>query len=91
MRIGIPREIHEGEKRVATTPEVAGQLRQLGFDVAIESRAGKEARFSDDAYREAGVEIIPSARDLWERSDIILKVRPPETHPELGVDETDLL
>src|SRR5688572_8534482 len=91
MRIGVPREIHEGEKRVATTPEVAEQLRLLGFEVAIESRAGKEARFSDDAYREAGVTIITSARELWERSDIILKVRPPETHPELCIDETDLL
>lgn len=91
MRIGIPREIHEGEKRVASTPEVAAQLKLLGFDVALEGGAGKQARFSDDAYREAGVEIISSARELWAHSDIILKVRPPEIHPELGIDETELL
>ena len=41
MLIGIPKEIHEGEKRVATTPEAAEKLRSLGFDVAIESGAGK--------------------------------------------------
>jgi len=91
MRIGIPKEIREGEKRVATTPEVAEQLRHLGYTVAIESRAGREAKYSDDAYREAGVEIVYSARELWEKSDIILKVRPPETHPELCIDETELL
>jgi H+-translocating NAD(P) transhydrogenase subunit alpha len=91
MRIGIPKEIHEGEKRVATTPEVAEQLRLLGYEVAIETRAGREAKFSDDAYREAGALVIPSARELWNSADIILKVRPPEIHPELCIDETELL
>jgi len=91
MQIGIPKEIHEGEKRVATTPEVAGQLRKLGYTVAIESGAGREAKYSDEAYREAGVEVISSARELWEKSDIIFKVRPPETHAGLGIDETALL
>jgi len=91
MRIGIPKEIHEGEKRVATTPEVAEQLRLLGYEVAIETRAGREAKFSDDAYREAGAQVISSARELWDSANIILKVRPPETHPELCIDETELL
>ncbi len=91
MRIGIPKEIHEGEKRVATTPEAAELLRKLGYEVAIETRAGREAKFSDEAYREAGVIVVGSARELWESSDIILKVRPPETHPELCIDETELL
>jgi H+-translocating NAD(P) transhydrogenase subunit alpha len=91
MRIGIPREIHEGEKRVATTPEAAEQLRKLGYEVALETRAGRESKYSDDAYREAGVIIVPSARELWDSSAIILKVRAPETHPELCVDETELL
>jgi NAD(P) transhydrogenase subunit alpha len=91
MLIGIPKEIHEGEKRVATTPEAAKKLRSLGFDVAIESGAGKGANYSDDAYREAGVKIVETAREIWEKADIVMKVRAPETHPELCMDEAELL
>lgn len=91
MRIGIPREIHEGERKVATTPEVAEQLIKLGFEVAIESNAGQAANFSDDAFREAGVSIVEDTKALWQQSDIILKVRAPETHPELCIDEVELL
>lgn len=77
MRIGVPKELYSGEKRVATTPEVAEQLQKLGFSVAIEAGAGQLANFSDDAYREAGVEIIEDRKKLWADSDIILKVRAP--------------
>ncbi len=91
MKIGVPKEIHESESRVATTPDVAGQLIGMGFTVSIESGAGVRANFTDDAYREAGVEIVADTRELWSQSDIVIKVRPPETHPELGVDETELL
>ncbi|PZN74451.1 MAG: hypothetical protein DM484_21310, partial [Candidatus Methylumidiphilus alinenensis] len=50
MRIGIPKEIHDGEKRVATTPEVAEKLQKLGFTVAVEAGAGEGADYSDAAY-----------------------------------------
>lgn len=91
MRIGIPKEIREGEKRVATTPEVAEKIRGLGYEVAIETGAGLASDFSDEAYKEAGVEIIESTKELWEKSDVILKVRAPETHPELAIDEVELM
>ena len=91
MRIGVPKEIHPGEKRVATTPEVAEQIIKLGFEVNIESGAGLAANFSDEAYREAGCKIRKTAKTLWTNADIIMKVRPPETHPELTIDETQLL
>jgi NAD(P) transhydrogenase subunit alpha len=91
MQIGVPREVHEGERRVATTPEVATQLQALGYTVAVETGAGLGANFDDEAYRQAGATIVPSPRDLWTSSDIILKVRGPEHHPDLGLDEVDLL
>ncbi len=78
MQIGIPTEIYKDEKRVATTPEVAGWLQKLGYTVAIQSGAGEKASFSDQAYKDAGVEIIGDAEQLWASSDIILKVRAPE-------------
>ncbi|HEX5070890.1 MAG TPA: Re/Si-specific NAD(P)(+) transhydrogenase subunit alpha [Vicinamibacterales bacterium] len=91
MRIGVPTEIHEGEMRVATTPEVAAQLQKLGFAVSVEAGAGAGSNFSDDAFRAAGATVVADTRALWAESDIILKVRPPARHPRLGVDETDWL
>ena len=85
MKIGIPKEVYAGEKRVATTPEAAEKLQKLGFSVAIEAGAGLLAKFSDEAYREAGVEVIEDTKTLWSSSDIILKVRAPGPHPELFV------
>lgn len=91
MKIGIPKEIHPGEKRVATTPDVAEKIIQLGFDVSIESGAGERANISDDAYKEVGCTIRKSAKTLWKNADIVFKVRPPERHPELAIDEMELL
>ncbi|MDH3546424.1 MAG: Re/Si-specific NAD(P)(+) transhydrogenase subunit alpha, partial [Gammaproteobacteria bacterium] len=79
MRIGVPREIHAGERRVATTPEVARQLIKMGFSVAVEENAGAAASYSDDAYRAAGCGVIEAGRQVWSDSDLILKVRAPES------------
>jgi NAD(P) transhydrogenase subunit alpha len=91
MKIGVPKEVHAGEQRVALTPDSAGRIRKLGFDICIESGAGDAAQFNDDAYREAGVEVIDDTKKLWADSDIIMKVRQPEAHPGLGIDETELV
>jgi NAD(P) transhydrogenase subunit alpha len=85
MKIGVPREIHAGERRVATTPEVAAQLIKLGFEVAVETGAGEESSFSDGAYQAAGCEVLAAASDVWQRSDIILKVRAPEGDEAAGL------
>ena len=77
MKIGTPKEVMEGEARVAMTPDSALQLQKLGYECAIESGAGKAAGFSDAAYKEAGVEIIKSAAALYKACDIVAKVRPP--------------
>ncbi len=76
MRIGVPREIFAGEKRVATTPEVSAQLMKLGFDVAVESNAGAAANFSDASYAAVGCSIA-TAEEIWRDSDIVMKVRGP--------------
>ena len=77
MRIGAPRETFDGEKRVALTPQSAAALKKLGYDCLIEAGAGEAARFADEAYREAGVEVVPSAAELWQQADIVAKVRAP--------------
>ena len=78
MKIGVPKEVHTGERRVATTPEVAAQLLNMGFEVAIEAGAGAAASYADAAYKEAGCEIVATSKELWNAADIILKVRAPE-------------
>jgi NAD(P) transhydrogenase subunit alpha len=78
MKIGVPRELYAGERRVATTPDVASQLIKLGFDIAVESKAGAAANFSDAAYAAAGCSVAATAEEIWAGSDIILKVRGPD-------------
>ena len=89
--IGVPREQFEGERRVALTPETAARIQKLGYTIVAETMAGAFADISDDAYRAADVEILPDARAVWERADILMKIRPPAEHPGLGVHEADLL
>jgi NAD(P) transhydrogenase subunit alpha len=85
MKIGIPKEIRSGEKRVAGSPKLVAKLLKLGFDVSVETQAGVSANVSDQGWIDAGAEIIGSSDDLWAQSDIIIKVNPPET------DEATLL
>jgi H+-translocating NAD(P) transhydrogenase subunit alpha len=91
MKIAVPREIHAGERRVATTPQVVKQLIDLGFEVVIESGAGAAANFSDQAFAQAGAALEPDVKKLWDEADLVLKVRAPEQHPDLGMHETQLL
>ena len=85
QRIGVPREVFPGEKRVATVPEVVQKLIKLGFSVAVESGAGDGANVSDDAYRAAGATVVQGAAALWSSSDMVFKVRAPT------VDEVALM
>ena len=78
MKIGTPKEIFEGEARVAMTPDSARQLQKLGHDCVIETGAGASAGFTDAAYKEAGVEVVKTAAALWKAADVVAKVRPPE-------------
>jgi H+-translocating NAD(P) transhydrogenase subunit alpha len=91
VTIGIPKEIHPGEKRVAATPQTILKLKKLGFEVAVETNAGHGINCSDSEFREAGAEIVDTAKELWATSDVILKVRPPEQNAEVGTHEADLM
>ncbi|UWR16760.1 Re/Si-specific NAD(P)(+) transhydrogenase subunit alpha [Sulfitobacter sp. M368] len=77
MKIGTPKEIFEGEARVAMTPESALQLQKLGHDCVIETGAGAAAGFDDASYKAAGVEVVKTAAALWKAADVVAKVRAP--------------
>ena len=91
MKIGIPKEIRPGERRVAATPDTVSRLLKLGFEVTVETQAGAGASFKDADYISIGARIARSARELWDENELILKVQPPEQNSELGVHEAELL
>jgi NAD(P) transhydrogenase subunit alpha len=91
MIIGIPKEIHSGERRVAIVPSTIGQLKKLGYSVIVEKGAGMQAHFPDALYQNAGVEVVETPLEIWERSDLIIKIRAPEMHPVLKQHEASLL
>ncbi len=76
LTIGVLRESAPGEKRVALVPEVLGRIAALGGSVVVESGAGEQAWFSDDAYRAGGADIA-DADTVHERADILLRIGPP--------------
>src|SRR5258708_33403692 len=76
MRIGVAREIKPDEYRVALTPAGALELINSGHEVAVETGAGLGSSFPDEAYQRVGVQIT-SVDDVWESSDLLLKVKEP--------------
>jgi NAD(P) transhydrogenase subunit alpha len=78
MIVGAPSEVFDGERRVALTPVSATALAKLGYSSVVQSGAGVAAGFTDEAYRSAGVEVLPDAAAVWDRADILVKVRAPE-------------
>ncbi len=81
MHIGVPRERLAGETRVAATPRTVEQLRALGYEVMIETEAGKASSFTDEAYAAAGAS-IGGPDQVW-AADVVLKVNAPE-ESEMG-------
>jgi len=75
MKVGIPKELAENEHRVGATPKTVKRLKKQGFDVFIEKGAGEKANFPDAAYTEAGATILPNSDDIFQNTDIILKVQ----------------
>jgi NAD(P) transhydrogenase subunit alpha len=91
MKVGIPREIHPHERRVAATPETVQKIIKLGLDVIVQAGAGEQADLSDAAFAEAGALVVPDAATLWSEADLVLKVRPPTSLPGGKEHEADLL
>jgi len=78
LTVGVPTEVKEGEHRVAITPDGVYELRAHGVPVIVEEGAGEGSSITDDDYRRAGAEIVTAADELWERADLVLKVKEPQ-------------
>jgi H+-translocating NAD(P) transhydrogenase subunit alpha len=77
MKVGIPAEVSPNELRVAATPKTVKRLQKQGFEVFIQHNAGLKANFSDKDFEDAGAKIVPSAKEIYGNSDIVLKVKEP--------------
>ena len=78
MKIGIPKETVSGETRIAVIPSMISTLTKMEHEVLVEKDAGAGASFSDQQFTDAGAKIAGSSKDLYQSSDIILKVQPPD-------------
>ena len=78
MRVGVPKEIKNHEYRVGLTPASVAELVACGHEVFVETRAGMGIDFSDKAYEQVGATILPSASDVFDRAEMIVKVKEPQ-------------
>jgi H+-translocating NAD(P) transhydrogenase subunit alpha len=82
VRVGVPKEVREGERRVGLVPEAVGNLVKDGYEVLIETGAGQDYNL-DENYEEAGAQIASEAGEVYGEADIVVKVSPP-TEDEIG-------
>ena len=75
---GILKELKEGETRVALTPDSVGMLTHQGLSVSVETGSGHLSGFEDEQYKNAGAKIVQSATEVWEKSNVIVKVKEPQ-------------
>lgn len=91
MIIGVPKEILEGERRVAALPSEVAEYVKLGYSVVVEAGAGLGSLASDDEYAAAGAEIVETAQEVFDRADIIIKVKQPHLNKVTGKDESEMI
>jgi proton-translocating NAD(P)+ transhydrogenase subunit alpha len=77
MKVGVVKEILPGERRVALVPDAVAKLIAAKLEVSVQTGAGSEAFYADEAYQKAGATLVPDARTVLTQSDAVLKVQPP--------------
>src|SRR5215210_7009093 len=77
MKIGVPKEIKTNENRIALVPAGAEAFVGAGHTVFVEEGAGNGSGFSDAAYKAAGASILPTADDVWQQAEMVMKVKEP--------------
>jgi alanine dehydrogenase len=77
MIIGVPKEIKTNENRIALVPAGSEALSASGHTVLVERSAGEGSGFADAAYEATGAELVDSAEEVWERAEMIMKVKEP--------------
>jgi alanine dehydrogenase len=91
LKIGLPKEISNDERRLSLTPGGVSILRANNHEIYIEKGAGDDAHFSDQEYADAGAEIIYSPEDLYKKAELIVKVAPPTQEEQEWMQQNQVL
>ena len=91
MKIGVPKEIKPQENRIGLTPDSVKTLVSEGHEVLVEHNGGFEAGFDNKQYNSAGAKIINSAEDIFNDSDIIVKVKEPQFNEVKMIKENQII
>ena len=91
MIIGVPKEILKAERRVAALPTEVAEYVKLGYTVLVETGAGVGSLASDEEYAAAGAQIVATAQEVFDRADIIIKVKQPHMNEVTGKDESEMI
>ncbi len=78
MVIGVPKEVKDHETRVGLVPAVVTALREAGHEVLVETLAGEGSSLTDREYMQAGAHILNSAAEVWNKADLVVKVKEPQ-------------
>jgi len=91
MRIGVPKEIKPQENRIGLTPDSVKTLTSNGHEVLVENNGGYEAGFENDHYKKSGAKIVNKAEDIFNDSDIIVKVKEPLKNEVAMIKENQII
>ena len=91
MKIGVPKEIKPQENRIGLTPDSVKTLTSNGHEVLVENNGGYEAGFYNDQYKSAGAKIIDKAEEIFNKSDIIVKVKEPLSNEVKMIRENQIV
>src|SRR5215475_4308580 len=78
MIIGVPREVKDHETRVSLVPSGVTALREAGHEVLVETHAGEGSSLTDREYMQAGAHILETAEEVWDKADLVVKVKEPQ-------------
>lgn len=91
LKVGVVKEVDEGERKVSIVPEGAKRLLKAGIQVYVQSGAGVGADFYDTEYEKCGAKICKSAQEIFDLVDIVIKIREPTVNPTTGKHEIDMV
>jgi len=77
MIIGVPKEVKNNENRVGMTPQGVAKLVKAGHNVLVEKNAGLGSGFADSEYRQSGAKVVGSAKDIYKKAEMIVKIKEP--------------
>ena len=90
VKLGVIEEVDLSERKVAVVPEGAKRLLKAGIQVIVQSGAGVGADFSDDQYELVGAKILPTAQEVFDAADIVVKIREPTYNPQAEKHEINM-